>query len=60
MKINPRFPGDMIIMEIRFKYNSQKVLGFISTEGSGITDPGDPYLSFPPYIHSIGFICPVV
>ena len=45
MKSNPRVPGDRPLMAIWYKYYSRKVLGFISTEGAGSTEPGDPYLS---------------
>ena len=45
MKSNPRFPVDRPLLAIGYKYNSRKVLGFISTEGAGSTEPGDPYLS---------------
>ena len=41
MKSNPRVTGDITLISIGYKYNSQKVLGFISTEGSGSTDPGN-------------------
>ena len=45
MKSTPRVPGDRPLTDIRYKYNSRKVLGFVTTEGSGSTEPGDPYLS---------------
>ena len=38
-------------MAIGYKYNSRKVLRFIPTEGSGSTEPGDPYLSRFPDIY---------
>ena len=37
LKITPRVPGDRPLMTIVYKYNSMKVLGFISTEGYGST-----------------------
>ena len=52
MKSNPRFPVDRPLLAIGYKYNSRKVLGFISTEGAGSTEPGDPYLSCFPDIYS--------
>ena len=51
MKSNPRFPGEISLLAIGYKYNSSKVLGFIATEGAGSTSPGYPYLSFPPDIY---------
>ena len=42
MNITPRVTGDIPRMAIRYKYNYMKVLGFIDTEGSGSTEPGDP------------------
>ena len=45
MKSTPRVPGDIPIMAIGYKCNSRKVLGFITSERSGSTEPGDPYLS---------------
>ena len=52
MKIILRVPGGRPLLEILYKYNSRKVLGSISTEGDGNTEPGDPYLSRFPDIHS--------
>ena len=52
MKITPRVPGDIPPMEIRYRYNSIKVLGFIAIGGSRISEPGDPYLSSFPDIYS--------
>ena len=48
MKSTPIVPGDIPPMAIGYKYSSQKVLGFITTEGAGSNDPGDPYLSRSP------------
>ena len=60
MKSTPRVPGDRPLMAIGYKYNSRKVLGFISTEGSVSTESGDPYLSRFPDIYSNFSVCPVV
>ena len=46
MKITPIFPGELPILDIGYKYNSRKILGFIATEGGGSTESGDPCLSF--------------
>ena len=59
MKINPRVPGDIPLMAIGYKCNSWVLLAYISTEGSGITDTGGPYLSrFSDNYYSVS-ICPV-
>ena len=34
--------GDRTLLKIGSRYSSRKVLGFIATEGSGSTEPGDP------------------
>ena len=60
MRITPRFTGGRPLLAIGYKYNSRKVLGFISTEGSGSTEPGDPYLSRLPDIYSNISAHPVV
>ena len=52
MKSTPRFPGGRPLLAIGYKYNSRKVIGFIATEGTGFTEPGDPYLSRLPDIYS--------
>ena len=44
MKSNPIVPGDIPIMDIEYRYKSQKVLVFIATEGDVITDTSDNYL----------------
>ena len=44
MRITPRFPVEITLLDIGYKYNSRKVLGFINTEGAGSTEPGDSYL----------------
>ena len=49
----PSVPGDISLEDIGYKYNFWKVLGFIVTERTGGTDPGDPYLSCFPYIFYI-------
>ena len=43
LKSTPIFPGERPLLAIRYKYNYRKVLGFIATEGSGSTEPGDTY-----------------
>ena len=53
MKSTARFPGEIPLLDILYKYNSRKVLGFIATKGSESTEPGDPYLSRFPYIFLI-------
>ena len=53
VKINPRFHCAIPLVYIGYKCNSRKILGFITTEGGVITEPGDPYLSCLP-------VCPVV
>ena len=40
-KSNTRVPGDIPIMEIVYKYKYWKF--FFATEGTGSTNPGDPY-----------------
>ena len=60
MNSTPRFPGGRPLLAIGYKYNSRKVLGFIATEGTSITEPGDPYLSRLPDIYSNVSVCPVV
>ena len=51
MNITPRVPGGIKLLNIGYKYNSRKFLGFIDTEGARITEPGDPYLSRFPKIY---------
>ena len=60
MKSTPIFPDEIPLLAIGYKYNSRKVLGFISTEGYGSNEPGDPYLYCFPDIYSNVSICPVV
>ena len=60
LKSTLRFPGERTLLEIGYKYNSRKVLGFIATEGAGSTEPGDPYLSRLPDIYSNFSVHPVV
>ena len=60
LKSNPRVPGDIPLMSIGYKYNSRKVLVFIATEGAGITEPVDPYLSRFHDIYSNVSVHPVV
>ena len=60
MKSTPRFPGEIPLLAIGYKYNYRKVIGFIATEGSGSTEPGDPYLSHFPDIYCNISVRPVV
>ena len=60
MKSNPRFPVERPLLDIGYKYNSRKVLGFIATEGGVGTEPGDPYISRSPDIYSNVSVCPIV
>ena len=52
MKSTPRVTVGISIMDIGYQYNSRNILGFIATEGSGITEPCDTYLSCFPDIYS--------
>ena len=56
----PSVTGVRPLLDIGYKCNSRKVLGFIDTEGAGIIEPGDPYLSHLPDIYSNVSVCPVV
>ena len=60
LKSTQRFPGESPLLAIGYKYNSRKVLGFIATEGSGSTEPGDLYLSCFPDIYYNVSVCLVV
>ena len=60
MKITPRVPGGISLLEIGYKYNYRKVLGFIATEGYVSPEPGNPYLSSFPVIYSNVYVCLVV
>ena len=60
LKSTPRFPSEIPLLAIEYKYNSRKVLGFIATGGAGSTEPGDPYLSRFPDIYSNVSVRPVV
>ena len=42
--INPIVLGGILLMNIGYKFNYRKILGFIATEGTGNTEPGDTYL----------------
>ena len=52
LKSTPRFPGELPLLDIGYKYNYRKVLGFIATEGAESTEPGDTYLPRFPDIYS--------
>ena len=60
MKIAPRVTGDRPLLAIDYKYNIGKCVGFIGTEVAGSTEPGNPFLSCFPDIHSNVSFCPVV
>ena len=60
MKITPIFLVGRSLIYIGYKYNFRKVLGFITTEGGGITEPGDTYLSHFPYMYSNVSVPPVI
>ena len=60
MKVTPIVPGEISLLAIGYKYNSRRVLGFIATEGAGINETGDPYLSCFPEIYYNVSICPIV
>ena len=60
MKSTPIFPSEGPLLAIGYKYNSRNVLGFISAEGAGSTEPGDPYLYFFPDIYYNISVLPVV
>ena len=60
MKITPRDTGGIPLLDISYKYNVSKVLGFIVTEWALITAPGVSYLSRLPDIYCNVSICPVV
>ena len=59
-KSTPRFPGEIQLLAIGYKYSSRKVLGFIATEGAESTEPSDPYLSrFPDFDYNV-YVHPIV
>ena len=60
MKSTSKFPGERPLLANGYKYNYRKVLGSISAEGDGSTEPGNPYLSCLPDIYSNFYVCPVV
>ena len=60
MKSNPRVTGGITLIVIGCKYNYRKLLCFTGTEGSGSTEPGDPYLSCFPDIYSNVSVRPIV
>ena len=60
LKSTPRFPGEIPLLAIGYKYNYRKVLGFIATERSGSNKLGYPYLSCLPDIYSYVYVRPVV
>ena len=60
MKTTTRVPSGRQLLSIEYKYNYRRVLGFITTEGVGSTERGDPYLSRLPDIYSNVSVNPVV
>ena len=60
MKSTPTAHVGRPLLDVGYRYNSRKVLGYIATEGAGSTEPGDPYLSCFPNIFSDVSIHPVV
>ena len=60
MKSTPKVPWDRPLIDIGYKYNSQKVLWLIATEGYGNTDPGYPYSYLLPDTYFNVSIWPVV
>ena len=60
MKSTPKITVDRPLIITRSKYISQKVLGFIATDGAKITVPGVPYLYCHPDNYSTISIFPVV
>ena len=59
LKSTTRVPGGRPLMEIGYNYNSRRFRVLIATEGSGSTEPGNPYLSYLPDIFSNVDVCPV-
>ena len=60
MKSTPTAHVGRPLLDIGYRYNSRKVLGYIATEGAGITEPGDTYLYCFPDIFSDVSVRPVV
>ena len=60
LKSSPRFPGEILLLAIGYKYSYRKVLGFVATEVARSTEPVDPYLSSFPDIYSNVSVRPVV
>ena len=60
MRVIPRVTGGRPLLDIGYKYNYRKVLGFIVAEGDGSTEPGDPHLSHLSDIYSNVSVHPVV
>ena len=53
------YQGGRPIIYIGYKYNTWKVISFIVTDNTGITQAGIPYLSNSPDHFSYVAICPV-
>ena len=60
MESNPRVSGEIPLLDIGYKYNYRKVLGFIATEGARSTKRDDPYLIHFPDIYFHDSVRPVV
>ena len=60
IKSSPIVPDDRPLTETEYKCIYQKILGFIDTEGYGITEPGVPYLSSYPRSYSYLYIFLVI
>ena len=45
LRSKPMVPGYRPLISIGYKYNMRKILYFIVTDNSGITQTGPPYLS---------------
>ena len=60
MNSTTRVPGGTTLMSTGYKNNYRELLGFISTEGYGSTEPGDSFLSRFPHIYSNVSVRPIV
>ena len=60
MRIIPRVTVGITLLDIGYKYNYRKVLGFIDTKRDGSNEPDNPYLSRFPEISSNVSVIPAV